>query len=292
MGRIAVLGMGEMGSRVAQILLRANHQVVVFNRTADKAKHLLSQGAIYASQPREAAEQADVVISMVTDDEASRAIWLAPETGAALGLGQDAIAIESSTLTVGWTKELAAAIERRGAAFLDAPVVGSRPQADAGKLIYLVGGEAENLATVQDILLCAGTSIQHVGSVGQGMAMKLAVNALFGVQVAALAELMGMLTKNGVSASKALACLSELPVLSPAAKGAGNLMLSNNHAPLFPIYLVEKDFRYSLQSAQAVNAATPASVAIHKIYQAAITEGYGDNNITGIAKLFIPHSAA
>lgn len=287
MSQIAVLGIGEMGSRVAQNLLKANHQVVVYNRTADKAIPLLNQGAVYAATPKEAAEQADLVISMVTDDNVSRAVWLDPETGAAMGLRKNAIAIESSTLTVDWTRELAAAIESRGLAFLDAPVVGSRPQADAGKLIYLVGGRAEILVQVQDILLCAGTTIHHVGSIGQGMAMKLAVNALFGIQVAALAEIIGMLTKNGVTSTRAMECLGDLPIISPAVKGAGSLILANNHAPLFPINLVEKDFRYIIQTAQAVDASTPVAVAIHTIYQEAITKGHSNDNITGIARLFI-----
>jgi len=95
--RIAVLGMGAMGSRIAQNLIKTNHQVIVYNRTADKAKPLIEQGAIYAAKPKEAAEQADIVISMVTDDLASRAVWLDPETGAILGLSKNAIAIESST---------------------------------------------------------------------------------------------------------------------------------------------------------------------------------------------------
>lgn len=230
MKRIAVLGSGAMGSRIVQNLLNAKYQVVVYNRTESKVKPLLSQGAVYAATPREAAEQADIMMSMVTDNDVSRSIWLDPETGASLGLGKDAftsggakpIAIESSTLTVDWTRELAAEIESRGAAFLDAPVVGSRPQAEAGNLIYLVGGEAETLAKAQSVLLSAGAStIRHVGSVGQGMAMKLAVNALFGIQIAALAEIIGMLTKNGVTSEKAMECLGELPVISPAAKAQG-----------------------------------------------------------------------
>ncbi|NEQ70354.1 MAG: NAD(P)-dependent oxidoreductase [Symploca sp. SIO2D2] len=286
MSRIAVLGMGAMGSRIAQKLLKTNHQVIVYNRTADKAKLLVEQGAIYAAKPREAAEQAEIVISMVTDDLASRAVWLDPETGAILGLSKNAIAIESSTLTVNWTRELAAAIEGRGAEFLDAPVVGSRPQADAGKLIYLVGGKVEILRKVQDILLSVGATVYHIGSLSQGMAMKLAVNALFGIQVAALAEVLGMLTKHGVTSAKAMECLGSLPIISPAAKGAGNLILANNQTPMFPISLVEKDFRYIIQTAQAVNAQTPTSAAIHQIYQNAIAQGYGNDNITGIAQLF------
>lgn len=277
-----------MGSRVAQNLLNANHQVVVYNRTADKVIPLLKQGAVYAATPREAAEQVDIVISMVTDNDVSRTVWLDPETGAAVGLGKDAIAIESSTLTVAWVRELAAVIESRGAAFLDAPVVGSRPQADAGKLIYLVGGRAETLTQAQNVLLSAGAStIHHVGSIGQGMAMKLAVNALFGIQVVALAEIIGMLTKNGVELAKAIECLGELLIISPAVKNAGNLMLMHNHAPMFPIALVEKDFRYITQTAQAIAAPTPISIAIRNIYQEAIAKGYGSDNITAVVRLFI-----
>jgi 3-hydroxyisobutyrate dehydrogenase len=292
MSRIAILGTGAMGSRVAQNLLKAEHPLVVYNRSIDKVQPLLNQGAAYAATPREAAEQADIVISMVTDNEGSRNVWLHPETGAVLGLGKDTgssakpIAIESSTLTVDWAKELAAEVESYGVAFLDAPVVGSRPQAEAGKLIYLVGGEAETLAQVQSILLSAGSTIHHVGAIGQGMAMKLAVNALLGIQVAALAEVIGMLAKNGVTSAKAMECLGDLPVISPAAKGAGSLIVANNHAPMFPINLVEKDLRYVIQMAQTVDASIPISIAIHNIYQTAIAQGNGDDNITGIAKFF------
>lgn len=288
MSQIAVLGTGAMGSRIVQNLLNAKHQVVVYNRSADKVEPLLDQGAVYAATPREAAQQADFVISMVTNNEVSRVVWLDSETGAVLGLGKDSIVIESSTLTVEWTKELAAAIEKQGAAFLDAPVVGSRPQAEASKLIYLVGGKAETMSQARSVLSSTGgAAIHHLGATGQGMAMKLAVNALFGIQVVALAEVLEMLTKQGIDLPTAIACLDELPVTSPAAKAAGSLMLNGTHAPLFPIALVEKDFRYATQAAQSVAATMPLAIAAHNVYQEAIAKGYGDNNITGIAQLFI-----
>jgi 3-hydroxyisobutyrate dehydrogenase len=288
MNRVAILGTGAMGSRMAQNLLKVNYQVIAYNRTADKVKSLLDAGAIYAATPREAAEQADIVISMVSDNDVSRKVWLDSETGAVFGLSKNAIAIESSTLTVDWTKELATEIDRNGTAFLDAPVVGSRPQAEAGKLIYLVGGKTETLKQVENVLLSAGGStIHHIGEVGRGMVMKLAVNALFGIQVAALAEILGMLTKNGIELTKAIECLGELPVMSLAAKNAANLMLANNNAPMFPVELVEKDFRYVVETAQAVNAATPASIAIQNIYQDAIANGYGSDNLTSVVRLFV-----
>jgi 3-hydroxyisobutyrate dehydrogenase len=286
--KIAIFGCGAMGSRMAQNLLNANYPVVVYNRTAAKVQSLIDRGALYAATPKAAAAQAEIVISMVTDDDVSRSIWLDPETGALLGLRQDQIAIESSTLTIDWTRELANTIEQQGAMFLDAPVVGSRPQVEAGKLIYLVGGKAEVLEQVQPILLSAGGAVvQHLGAIGQGMAMKLAVNNLFGVQVAALAEILGLLNKQGINSVKAMACLGELPVTSLAAKMAGSLMVANNHAPLFPIRLVEKDFCYVMQTAQTENAAIPVTTAIHHIYQEAIDKGFGNNNITGVVQLFL-----
>lgn len=168
---------------------------------------MIEQGATFVTSPRAAAEQSDLVISMVTDNEISRQVWLASETGAILGFTPDKIAIEMSTLTIDWVRELGAAIAQCGAGFLDAPVVGSRPQAEVGKLISLVGGQAETLAQVRKTLADAGAAVvHHVGAVGQGMAMKLAVNALFGIQVAALAELLGMLSKDGIPPEATMVC--------------------------------------------------------------------------------------
>lgn len=285
MPKIAVLGLGAMGLRVAQNLLQAGYSLVIYNRTADRAQPLIAQGAVFAATPRQAAAQADVVISLVTDDAASREIWLHPKTGAAQGLQQGKVAIVSSTLTVGWTQELAAKVTQTGAAFLDAPVVGSRPQAEAGKLVHLVGGDADTLRQVENILLASGT-VQHVGTIGQGMAMKLAVNALFGIQVAALAETLEFLTRQGLATDQAMNCLGHLPVLSLAAKGAGGLIVASQHAPLFPIALVEKDFRYAVAAAQAVDAELPTAIAAQQIFQRAIATGYGADNITGVARLF------
>jgi len=285
---VAVIGLGAMGSRLAHNLLNAGYPMVIHNRTIEKAQPLLDRGATFATTSRAAAEQSDVVLSMVTDNEISRQVWLAAETGAILGLTPDKIAIEMSTLTVDWVRELGAAIAQSGAGFLDAPVAGSRPQAEVGKLISLVGGQAETLARVRPILTAAGMAmIHHVGVVGQGMVMKLAVNALFGIQIAALAELLGMLSKDGISPEKAMECLGDLPVLSLAAKGAGSLMVSQNHAPLFPIDLVEKDFRYVTQTAQSLEATIPTATTVMDIYRTAIAQGYRNENITGVIQLFV-----
>ncbi len=281
---VALLGLGAMGTRIAQNLLNAGYPLVVYNRTPERAAALIEQGATYAQTPKAAAIQADVVISMVTDDEASREVWLHPDTGAVQSLQKGKIAIASSTLTVDWTQTLATQIQQTGAAFLDAPVVGSRPQAEAGKLIYLVGGETATRQQVEPILSISG-SVQAIGGIGQGMAMKLAVNALFAIQVAALAESLATLTRQGFTLAEAMGCLGNLPIISPAAKGAGSLIVANQTAPLFPIHLVDKDLRYAEAAATATATELPLTIAAQQVFERAIAAGYGAQNITAIAQL-------
>ena len=286
MSKVAVLGLGAMGSRMARNLLKADHDVTVYNRSPERAEMLESEGAGRTETPREAAERSEIVVSMVADDDASQGVWLNEETGAAHGLGEGALAIESSTLTPDWVQELAETIRVRGAGFLDAPVVGSRPQAEAGQLIYLVGGETRTFERARPVLEVMGGAIHHVGPAGQGAMLKLAVNALFGVQVATIGELLGMIRKLGIEEGKAIGILGQTPVMSPAAKGMAGAMEARNFAPTFPIYLVEKDFRYVVEAARSVDAKTPTSAAVREVYELAKESGYGGDNIAGVAKLF------
>lgn len=286
MSNIAFLGMGAMGTRIAMHLLAAGHSLHVWNRTPERCEPLVGQGAIAYTSPKEAAQVAEVVIAMVADNQASRQVWLAGTNGAIYGLKEGAIALEYSTLTPGWSHELADRMAAFNHPFLAAPVVGSRPQAEAGKLVQLVGGDAATLATVQPILENHSGVIHHVGDATASMALKLAINTLFGIQVAALGEILGMLQKAGISNETAIDWLSQMPTTSPALKGIGALMAAQNYAPLFPIDLVEKDFCYAQGFAQSLEASVPAIEAVRKIYQQAQTSGYGTDNIAGVAQLY------
>ncbi|NEQ51719.1 MAG: NAD(P)-dependent oxidoreductase [Leptolyngbya sp. SIO3F4] len=286
MSNIAFLGMGAMGTRIATHLLAARYSLHVWNRTPERCKPLVDQGATAYASPKEAAQAAEVVIAMVADDQASRQVWLDETNGAIYGLKGRAIALEYSTLTPGWSHELAGKMAALNHPFLAAPVVGSRPQAEAGKLIQLVGGDAATLATVQPILESHSGVIHHVGDAAVSMALKLSINTLFGIQVAALGEILGMLQKAGMSTETAINWLSQMPTTSPALKGIGALIAAQNHAPLFPIDLVEKDFCYAQEFAQSLEANVPAIEAVQKIYQQAQKSGYGTKNIAGVAMLY------
>lgn len=286
MAQVAVLGMGAMGSRMAMRLLQAGHGVTVWNRNVVKTQPLAEAGAKVADTPGEAAAGAEFVISMVRDDEASRWVWLDEAAGALAWMASGAIAIESSTLTVDWVKELGAACYSQGVAFVDAPVAGSRPQAEAGKLIYFVGGTTEAFSQVEPLLSMMGGSVHHAGRIGNGATIKLAVNALFGVQVVAIAELIGFLRGCGLDAVGAMEIISSTPVCSLAVKVAAGAMLAGKFGPLFPIELVEKDFGYVATVASAVGAEVPLVGGTRQVLQEAIAQGYGNENITAVARLY------
>lgn len=286
MNQVAVLGLGAMGSRMARCLIRSGHRVVVYNGTRDRALALGTEGATVADSPKEAAEQCAIVLAMVRDDDASRAVWLTPDTGAVYGLREDALAIESSTLSIRWVTELAGAIAAHGAAFLDAPVVGSRPQADTAQLIYLVGGDVTAFARAQPVLTSLAKAVHYVGPTGQGAALKLAVNALFGVQVAAVAELLAWMRGCGLDEHQTIELLGSLPVMSPAAKAAAASIFAREFAPLFPIDLMTKDLQYALAEARRANAQLPTTSAVHALFSEAHAKGFANDNLTAIARLF------
>jgi 3-hydroxyisobutyrate dehydrogenase len=287
MAKVTVLGMGAMGSRMALSLLKAEHEVTVWNRNLNKTETLVQAGAKVADTPRAAVKDAEFVISMVRDDQASKQVWLDFETGALSGLPKNAVAIESSTLTVAWIKTLAQQFSDRQIVFLDAPVAGTLPQAESAQLIYFVGGEVETFTKAQPILQAMGGAIHHVGMVSSGMTIKLAVNTLFGIQISALGELIGLMKGCGLDEAKAIEILTDTPVCSPAAKGAAAGILARNFSPLFPIELVEKDLSYAVQTAQANGGQLPIAAATQQTFLEAIKQGYGADNITGIAQLYI-----
>jgi 3-hydroxyisobutyrate dehydrogenase-like beta-hydroxyacid dehydrogenase len=287
MKNISILGLGAMGSRMAASLLKAGYQVTVWNRSAAKAQPLQALGARAASTPREAALGADVVISMLRDDEASRSAWLDQTTGALVSMATGSIAIESSTLTPKWVSELAQAAQGRGVEFLDAPVAGSRPQAEAGQLIFLVGGRANTLLRAESLLKSMGGAVHHAGGVGSGATVKLMVNALFGIQVAAMAELLGWAKRSGLDAGKALEIIASTPVASPAVKIAGQAMLAGHFAPMFPLELVEKDFGYALAAGGDSQSDLPVVQSTHAVMKNAMARGYAQDNLTVLVKLYV-----
>ncbi len=284
---ICILGVGAMGSRIAHKLINEGYKLSIYNRSKNHQTELIKQGAIYFETPAQAVSNADLIISMVSDDSAAEFVWLNSEVGALLAMKNNAIAIESSTLSVNCICRLSSAFKKYGRDFLDAPVLGSRPQVETASLIFLVGGSNAILDKARCVLEKLSSAIHYLGKSGNGATMKLAVNAYFGTQVTALSEVLGLLQKAGIDKQQSIHLFNQLPTTSLALQGIGNLIARENFEPFFPINLVEKDFSYLLNLAEQLNAKTPTIIASHLNYKLAIKNGFAEDNIAGVAQMYI-----
>ena len=286
MNKVAMLGIGAMGERMAKCLLRAGYQLAVYNRTAARTESLCSAGASGFSTPREAAAASDVIISMVTDDHASRQVWQHESEGALAAIGSGQVCVEMSTVTPDRVLKLAARVDAAGAGFIDAPVVGSRPQAESGQLVILAGGDPQVVSQVAHVFAAMAAATRHMGPVGAGAIAKLAVNFLYATQVAALAELLALSRQSGIEDARIASLLGALPVTSPAAAGALKLMAAGTYAPMFPIDLVVKDLGYFEALAAGRRSSAPVAAAVRRVYETASAAGFGGDNIHGVIKTY------
>lgn len=289
MARIAFLGLGAMGARMAQRLLQAGHTLTVWNRSPAATAPLVAAGAQAAATPRAAVVEAQFVFSMVRDDAAAHRVWLDLQDGAAAGLAAHAVAIECSTLSLDGVRTLAAALATRGHRLLEAPVSGSLPAVEAGQLVFLPAGEEADLAQAAPVLAALGRVVPLLGPVGQGALAKLLVNTLLGVQVSLLAEWIGALRRQGANVERLLQAAAATPVWSPIAGRLAPAMLAGDFQAQFPVELIAKDFAYALQLAGA--PAQPVVAATHGVFERAAREGLGAQNMTAVVQLFNRASA-
>ncbi len=273
---VTILGLGAMGSRMAARAVAAGHAVKVYNRSPRDVS-----GATACGTPREAAGGADVVLSMLTDIAASKAVWTDPERGALAGMRPGAVAVESSTLTPAATVSLRDAAQAVGARFLEAPVVGTRPHAEQGTLTVLVGGDEAVLDEIRPGLEAFGRVV-HVGEVGQAMALKLAINAMFAGQVVLLSEGLALLQGHGIGLDRGLALLEATPVFAPVLGGVAALLRAGDDAPRFPVSLVEKDLGYAARQGDL-----PLLEFVRSRYARAVAQSLGERNLHAVSKLVL-----
>jgi len=271
-----------MGAGMAGRVLTAGFPLAVYNRNPEKTASFAKAGAFVARTPRDAAARADIIISMLADDNASRAVWLDKDTGALAAAAPGTWLVESSTASVQWIHELAVAAKHRQCELLDAPVTGSKPQAAAGELLFLVGGSAEALAAVRPVLVVMSRDVLHLGPLGSGATLKLVNNFLCGVQAASLAEAMALLNASGLDKEKSIAVLTAGAPGSPLLKILTTRAAANDFTPNFALRLMAKDLTYAREEGArhgiAMNTATPAITDFEK----AIAAGYGDKDFSAV----------
>jgi len=282
--KVSVLGLGIMGAGMAGQLVAKGFEVTGWNRNPAKGASLARMGARIATTPAEAAGGADLVIAMLADDDASRSVWLG-EGGALGAMRRDAIAVESSTLTIDWVRELAAAAQSRGVGFLDAPVTGSKAQAESGMLSFLVGGPVDLFERAKPALTAMSGSIAHLGPTGSGATMKLINNFLCGVQVASLAEALAMAERSGLDARQAAAVLGAGSPGSPLVKIVAQRMLDRAYEPNFFVPLMAKDLAYARQAFARAGIDLRSADIAREAFLAAERAGFGEQDIASIVEL-------
>jgi 3-hydroxyisobutyrate dehydrogenase len=272
-----------MGSGMAQRLLSANFPLTVYNRNREKCIPFADAGAFIAASPREAASRAQLVLSMVADDSASRAVWLG-ENGALTGAVPSSVLIESSTLSVGWVRELQNAAAQRGCEFLDAPVTGTKPHAASGELLFLVGGSADALDAARPMFAVLGRDVVHLGRTGSGTLMKLINNFVCGVQAASFSEALSLVDGGGLDPRKAVSILTGGAPGSGILKRMADRIAANDFTPNFALRWMAKDLEYALDGASRNGVALRTASAALSVFEQAIAEGLGDEDFSAVTK--------
>lgn len=279
--RVAVLGLGIMGGGMAAQLVKHGFSVAAWNRNPARAEPLRTAGATIAGSPAEAAEGADVVLAMLADDEASRHVWVG-EQGALAAMKPGSVAIESSTLTLAWVRELADESRRRGIAFLDAPVTGSKAQAHDGSLRFLVGGEASALDRARPALEAMSNAIEHLGPVGSATIFKLVNNFLCGVQVASMAEALAMVEASGMDSARIAALLVDGAPGSPLLNAVSRRMVQRDYLANFVPGLMAKDLRYAAEAFASAGIQVASAASARRRFEDAAAGGFADRDIATV----------
>jgi 3-hydroxyisobutyrate dehydrogenase-like beta-hydroxyacid dehydrogenase len=277
---IGFVGLGRMGGSMAARLLQAGYPVHGMNRTRRRAEELISHGLQWHDTPREVASAADVVLTSVPDDEALNVAAAGPD-GILAGLTAGTTWVDVSTVSPAVSREMAARVRAAGATMLDAPVSGSVPQVRTGSLMIMVGGDAAAYHRVEPVLRELGTP-SHIGSNGQGLVLKLAINISLPVQMLALAEGLLLADRSGIDRRRALEVMTGSAIGSPMLKARAPLVLDLPAEAWFTLGLVQKDVELARDVAQGLGVPLPTADRADEILGLARELGYEGRDLAAL----------
>lgn len=276
--RVAFLGLGIMGSRMAANLGRAGFNVVVWNRTRERAD---ASGLPVADTPAAAAEGADAVITMVVDAPDVEAVLFGPD-GAAEGMRERALAIDMSTIPPSASQAIAERLRERGIRFLDAPVTGSRPKAEDGTLTIIVGGDPDDVAQARPLFDAMGATIIHMGPTGHGSMAKLLNNSVAAINTVAIAQALQAGEDYGLDLERLVDVMKSGSGNSAVLELKAGPMLSHEYDTLFKLAHMLKDVRHALTASGDVFT---LAAAAERVYAAADDAGRGDDDFAAVREV-------
>ena len=285
MAKVAVLGLGLMGAAIAQNLLSRKHEVHGYNRTKEKAKPLAEKGAIIHLTPKEAAEDVDVVLTMLTDHEAVRDVALGKD-GFLPAMKKGSLWIDMSTILPEASMEHGAECEKRGIERLDAPVIGGPQPAAKGELVLVVGGRKDVYTKHLEFLRHMGKEVLYMGESGAGHKMKLAFNLYLANVAAAFSEALVFAQKIGIDAKDFVDVVNKTHHKSSYTENKGPRITKNDYSPTFTLKMMRKDLAL-IQTEAILNTITlPLSTSVLGLYTAGMNQGLSELDYSSIAVIF------
>jgi 3-hydroxyisobutyrate dehydrogenase-like beta-hydroxyacid dehydrogenase len=268
--RVAFLGLGIMGLPMAVNLVKAGHDVTVWNRTPKTV-----DGVRVAATPAEAAQGAEVVWLCVADTKAVESI-LFGQNGVQNALAEDMIVVDSSTIAPAATRQFAERVEARGARYVDAPVTGSKMAAQSASLIFMVGADDESLARLDPLFKAMGKQVFHMGETSKGQATKLAMNLQIALIYEGFAEALTLAAKLGVDIDRMMPLVQASMVRSGVVDYKAPFIMKRDFSPNFPLRLMLKDIHLALDAAKESRVRLPGLEAVNDIYEMAAEDGHQD----------------
>ena len=266
---LGFVGLGDMGSRIVRRLLASGYKTIVYSRTPAAAEALEKNGATRAASIAELAQESDVILSCVTDDDAVRSVYTQPQ-GVLRHAKSGTVVLEMSTISPYTSREIAQLGTQVGTYVLDVAISGSTPAAERGDLILFAGGNPNIFEAATPVFRAFAKKFFHLGPSGAGTTMKLVVNAILGVEMQAIAEAAAFGQRGGLDRRVLLDVLSQTAVIAPAHLGKLGKAAINEYDPQFPLRLMNKDFRLILDTAHAEEAHMPATEAACQVSSSAM----------------------
>jgi 3-hydroxyisobutyrate dehydrogenase len=287
--KIAFIGMGTMGAAMALNLIKAGQEVTVHNRSREREEPVAKAGARRAGSPKEAAAGAEIIIVCVSDTPDVEAVVLG-ENGVAHGAGAGAIVVDMSTISPSVTRRIGAELGKRGIRMLDAPVSGGSEGAQKGTLSIMVGGAAEDVAKAMPALSAMGKSITHVGPSGAGQFTKAINQVILAGVYLGVAEGMTLGLKAELDMEKVVQALAGGAAGSWVLNFRSANMIKNEYPLGFRVRLHRKDVAIAMQSAAELGVFLPATALVEQIENGLISQGFGDEDVSAMARLIRKHS--
>jgi 2-hydroxy-3-oxopropionate reductase len=279
--KIGFIGLGIMGGSMAQNLMEAGHELVLYNRTREKAEVLASGRAMVAESPGEVAGACDVVITMLPDSPEVREV-VAGENGVLEGIREGSLLIDMSTISPVATRELAAEVKKHGASMIDAPVSGGDVGARQGTLSIMVGGSEDDFERARPLFEVMGQTITHVGETGAGQTAKAANQIVVALTIEAISEALVLGSKAGVAPEKILEALSGGLAGSKVMEVKREKFLSHDFEPGFRVELHRKDLGIALTAGREYGVPLPVTAIVDQMLEALVAKGSGGKDHSAI----------